>query len=109
MTLPSKAPCSVPSPTTMATFGDLAPVTSGESAVPVATPSLAVATVAGSVAAGALSVTITNQSGSVVATVAGAALAVGKTVSWTAANGGRLGAIAYDPGASGSLLISAVR
>lgn len=64
---------------------------------------------AGTVAAGAKSVTITNLAGAVVATVDGTALDAGKTVSWTAADGHRLDAIAYTPGVGGDLAITVVR
>ena len=68
------------------------------------TPALSVATTAGTIAAGAKQITITNLSGSVTATVQGANLAPGKTVTWS--NRGGLGAVTYDPGSSGSLEIA---
>lgn len=69
------------------------------------TPSWSRATVSGSVAAGAYSVSFTAVSGAV--SVAGVALNAGESISWSAPLGDTLAAIAYTV-ASGELIISKV-
>lgn len=62
-------------------------------------------TMAGSTTVGLYSVTIHNEAATV-AMVQGSSLAAGASVSWTASDTLGLPAIAYDPGAGGSLKIT---
>ena len=66
---------------------------------------LSTQTAAGSTVAGLYSVGFYNDS-FVVATVAGATFAAGASASWKSPDNLGLGAIAYDPGVGGSLIIT---
>lgn len=70
--------------------------------------SLATATAAGTVAAGAKMVSVKNT-GAAAATVAGGSLPAGETVTWVAPDGAVLGAVAYTGSASAALLIAVLR